>query len=240
MLQFSYFVRPLEAAGERGLAVALDQGGELRPVLLKPATRKRPAERLAAELLGLRLARRIGLPTPNAHAVVMGEPSPLWEKGELALGIELLGGAAGAVIETPPAWLVRRRLELPWRPLLAIFSCWLDCRPAPHQVYFRGSGGSPYQAGFVGFGGCLGAGTWRLRPIDPEQAPPECDPSLGDQINAVAELGVDDIAQELHALPEQWLSRVSAERQRALPYELCRRARQLQVRQPEVRRQPRV
>jgi len=259
MLQFSHYVRPLVANAAAHLVVA-GEANALRPYVLKACGAQRRPQQLAAELLGLRLARKIGLPAPWADAMaISGEAvqssAPMRQldvEGELHLTLEYLGGAGGAVIELPPAWLARRGCDAPLRTLLATFCSWLDVRPAPRPVHFRqsspvshsgnGNAGSRYRLAMVGFGGCLGAGSWKLRPLDPEQTPLQMDDAgaSAEIMTCFAGLTVEQIARELEALPRQWLMNVAPAARTALPFDLLQRAQRLQLAEPARRRQPRL
>jgi hypothetical protein len=264
MLQFSHSLRPLlsptsSTPGWSSLIVAAD-GGKLRPFVLKSVSHARPPERLAAELFGLRLARRIGLPVPSCEPIVvpaagMGRSATgAAAQDELHLAIEYLGGSEGAVLELAPEFLIRRVMDKPYRLRLAMFIAWLDARPAPHQLYFRGEPwvgattaamhrGGRYRLGFVGFSGCLGGGSWKLRPLDPELALLEgadgdkgCD-EAGPGLTFYG-LEAELIARELQLVPREWLRNIPAATLTALPHSLQERARRVQVAQPAARHQP--
>jgi hypothetical protein len=263
MLQFDHCLGPLSYDGGARLIVVRSEG-ELRPFVLKVADGDRPAERLAAELLGYRLAQRLGLPVPAAEPLVipaqeLGD-TKAWMagiRGDLHLAIEYVGGAAGAVIDLPPWWLLRRRCDRAQRIALAIFSAWLDARPSPRCIYFRhprtaaarleqtqwssqknSESGSSYRLAMAGFAGCLGGGSWKLQPLDADQMVAQSEPAAEASAQLSA-LSSEEIAFQLESIPPPWLERVSSATLAALPAELMRRAQRLQIAEPTRRGQPR-
>ena len=262
MLHFDHYLRPLSSGGDAQLIVVRDQG-ELRPFVLKVSNGGRPAHRLAAELLGLRLAQRLGLPVPAAEPIVIpgqelrdtnASTVGIW--GDVHLAIEYLGGDSGAVIDLAPWWLRRRRCDRGQRIALAIFSAWLDAHPAPHGVYFRVPGradrreqarpgghqkcqdGSSYRLAMVGFSGSLGGGSWKLQPLPAEQVVAQSE-QAAEASYRLSALSEDHIASLVESMPLPWLERVPPATLAALPYQLVRRAQRLRIAEPVRRRQPR-
>ena len=259
MLQFSHHVRALSGdapqaksspTGTTSDAAQLIIASDGRVYVLKVASELRPRRRIAAEMLGMRLARRMGLPAVGAEPILLTHEAQrrvpqlrgLKITGEVHLALEYAGGIAGAVIDLPPALLTQRPRDVASRTMMGRLAAWLDARPVPRPLYWRGResvvdsddeiGNNRYRMGLADFSGCLCGGSWRLRPIDPECVPhaaaEESEVGLGWQ-QRQASFKAEHIAAAIREIPADWLSELPLPLLRALPHELEWRARHLRM-----------